>query len=425
MGADPGLHVFAVSKRVMGIEPTTTTLATWRSTTELHPQKRPTNEYKSPSRQIKPTIAVLAGRGVGSRRIDCLRDRAVRARPTIIPAMRIPLLIVAYCLVVPAAAGLLMLYDGRHELTALTILNVSNDPTRELWRDVNARFVADYAEETGLRVAVRQSHGGSASQARSVIDGLPADVVTLALWDDTDRLRVKGLLAANWEKRQPHNSSPYYSTIVFVVRRGNPKNIHDWPDLVRDGVAVITPNPKISGNGKLSFLAAWGSVRRRSGSDDEARDFVTELYRHVPVLDTGARGATTTFAQNGIGDVQLTWENEAHLEVRESEGALEIVYPPASIRAEPPVAVVDRNVDENGTRAVAEAYVQALFRPDYQELLAKHHFRPIDDAVMAKVRSRFPEIELFTIDIIAQDWNEAQKRFFAAGGEFDRMFQQQ
>lgn len=337
--------------------------------------------------------------------------------------MRIPLLIVSYCLVVPAAAGLLMLYDGRHELTALTILNVSNDPTREMWREVNARFVADYEEETGLRVAVRQSHGGSASQARSVIDGLPADVVTLALWDDTDRLRREKLLADNWEKRLPHSSCPYYSTIVFVVRRGNPKKIHDWPDLVRAGVAVITPNPKISGNGKLSFLAAWGSVRRRGGSDDEARAFVTELYHHVPVLDTGARGATTTFAQNGIGDVQLTWENEANLEVRESAGALEIVYPPASIRAEPPVAVVDKNVDENGTRAVAEAYVRAMFLPDYQELLAKHHFRPVDDAVLNRHRDQFPTIDLFPITVVTDDWNEAQRRFFADKGEFDQIFQ--
>lgn len=335
--------------------------------------------------------------------------------------MRIPLLIVAYCIVVPAAAGLAMLFDGRHERLALTILNVSNDSTRELWRDVNARFVADYEEETGLRVAVRQSHGGSASQARSVIDGLPADVVSLALWDDTDRLRAKGLLSENWEKRLPFNSCPYYSTIVFVVRRGNPKKIHDWPDLIREGVAVITPNPKISGNGKLSFLAAWGSVRHRGGTDDEARTFVTELYRHVPVLDTGARGATTTFAQNGIGDVQLTWENEAYLEVRESDGALEIVYPSASIRAEPPVAIVDYNVNENGTRAVAEAYVKALFRPDYQQLLAKHYFRPVDDTVMSRNRERFPAIELFMIDVLAKDWNDAQSRFFAADGEFDRM----
>lgn len=337
--------------------------------------------------------------------------------------MRIPLFVVGYCLVVPAAAGLLMLYLGRHDLTALTILNVANDPTRELWREINARFVADYEVETGLRVAVRQSHGGSASQARSVIDGLPADVVSLALWDDTDRLRQNGIIAEGWEKRLPHQSSPYYSTIVFVVRRGNPKNIHDWPDLVRDGVAVITPNPKISGNGKLSFLAAWGSVRRRGGSDDEARQFVSNLYRHVPVLDTGSRGATTTFAMNGIGDVQLTWENEAHLEVRESAGALEIVYPPASIRAEPPVAVVDKFVEENGTRAVAEAYTRALFRPDYQEILAKHHFRPVDDAVMSRWRLHFPEIEMFSISIVAADWNAAQARFFAAGGEFDRMFQ--
>src|SRR5205823_201650 len=216
-------------------------------------------------------------------------------------------------------------WQSAREQAAFTLLNVSYDPTRELWRALNQAFLSRFEADTGQRLAIRQSHGGSGSQARAVIDGLPADVVTLALWSDTDAVCQKGLIRAGWEERLPNRSLPYYSTIVFVVRRGNPKGIRDWPDLIRDGVQVITPNPKTSGNGKLAFLAAWGSIKVRGGSDADAVAFVTRLYRQVPVLDTGARGATTTFAQNGIGDVQLTWENEAILEVRESGGALEIV----------------------------------------------------------------------------------------------------
>jgi sulfate transport system substrate-binding protein len=325
-----------------------------------------------------------------------------------------------YCTVVPAAAGLLMLV-GR-DPAGLTILNVSFDPTRELWRAINARFADRYLRETGERVCVRQSHGGSASQARSVIDGLAADVVTLALWNDADVLRGYGLLAPDWEQRFPNRSLPYTSTIVFVVRQSNPKAIRDWPDLIRPGVEVITPNPKTSGNGKLSFLAAWGSVRRRGGSDADALAFVTELYRHVPILDTGARGATTTFAQNGRGDVHLTWESEAHLEVREAGGGLELVYPPASIRAEPPIAVVDRVVDARRSRAVAEAYLRFLYERPTQALIAEHDYRPIDDVVLRQFRSRFPAIDMFPITTVAADWADAQQRFFAAGGVFDRIY---
>jgi sulfate transport system substrate-binding protein len=303
------------------------------------------------------------------------------------------------------------------------LLNVSYDPTRELWRDLNALFVPRYEQEAGRRLVVRQSHGGSGTQARAVLDGLEADVVTLALWSDTDALRTKGLLAEGWEGRLPHRSLPYFSTIVFVVRKGNPKGIKDWPDLARPGVEVVTPNPKTSGNGKLSFLAAWGAVRYRGGSEDEARDFVTNLYRQVPVLDSGARGATTTFAQKKIGDVHLPWENEAWLEVKEARGELEVVYPPASIRAEPYVAVVDANVDRKGTRAAAEAYLRFLYTEEAQEVLARHRYRPIDDAVRERHAAELPPIRLFSVNTVAGGWGEAQRKFFAEGGEFDRIYQ--
>ncbi len=265
------------------------------------------------------------------------------------------------------------------------LLNVSYDPTRELWRDLNEAFIEHYREQTGRKLTINQSHGGSSSQARAVIEGLEADVVTLALWSDTDALRRFGLIQnERWWQRLPNNSLPYYSTIVFVVRKGNPKDIYDWPDFATSGVEVITPNPKTSGNGRLSFLAAWGSVLERGGSEDDARAFVGELYARVPVLDRGAREATATFAQRKIGDVHLTWENEAHLEVAEARGQLEIVYPRFSIRAEPFVAVVDENVDANGTRAEAEAYLKFLYTPAAQEIIAQHHYRPIDDAVLAR-----------------------------------------
>jgi sulfate transport system substrate-binding protein len=321
-------------------------------------------------------------------------------------------------LVAPLLAGCPGQDGGSTEL-----LNVSYDPTRELWRDLNAVFVPQYEERTGTHLTIKQSHGGSTTQARAVIDGLEADVVTLALWSDTDALCKKGLLTDGWTERLPHLSLPYFSTIVFVVRRGNPKSIHDWSDLARPGLSIITPNPKTSGNGKLSFLAAWGSVIHRGGSEEDARDFVTRLYRQVPVLDSGARGATTTFAQKHIGDVHLTWENEARLEVEEANGALEIVYPPVSIRAEPYVAVVDDNVDRKGTRAAAEAYLKFLYTPQAQEIIAKHHYRPIDDEVRKRHAAELPDLELFSITTVAPDWDTAQARFFAEGGVFDEIYQ--
>jgi sulfate transport system substrate-binding protein len=322
------------------------------------------------------------------------------------------------------AAGIWLLLGGfvRPIGEGTELLNVSYDPTRELWRDLNEQFVVSYEAEHGVKLAIKQSHGGSASQARAVIDGLDADVVTLALWSDTDAIRIKGLIDANWENRLPNHSLPYYSTIVFVVRKGNPKDIRDWPDVVRPGVSVITPNPKTSGNGKLSFLAAWGSVRHRGGSEQDAQDFVTRLYRQVPVLDSGARGSTTTFAQKGIGDVHLTWENEARLAAQEARGELEIVYPPASIRAEPHVAVVDANVRRKGTRAAAEAYLKFLYTDEAQEVIARHYYRPINEEARKRHSDTLPAIDLFPITAMARDWDDAQQRFFADGGVFDAIY---
>jgi sulfate transport system substrate-binding protein len=303
------------------------------------------------------------------------------------------------------------------------LLNVACDPTRELWRDVNAAFAGRYEKEHGTRPFVRQSHGGSGSQARAVIDGLPADVVTLALFTDTDAVRKAGLLDADWETRYPNRSLPYTSTIVFVVRKGNPKSVRDWPDLARPDVEVVTPSPKTSGNGKWSFLALWGSVVWRGGTEAEARAFVTAAYRRVPVLDAAARGATMTFAQKGIGDVHLTWENEAHLEVKESGGALEIVYPPVSVLAEPHVAVVDANVRRKNTAAVADAYVRFLYTEEAQELIAKHYHRPTDPAVFARHRDTFPELRLerATTLVPSGRWDDVQKTFFAEGAVFDQI----
>jgi sulfate/thiosulfate transport system substrate-binding protein len=337
--------------------------------------------------------------------------------------MRTNLLIGLGVLAVVGVAVWLVAGAGSPKGATVELLNVSYDPTRELWRDLNAQFQPFYERETGVRVEVKQSHGASGSQARAVLDGQPADVVTLALWLDTDALREKGLIQPGWEERLPNRSLPYHSTIVFVVRKGNPKNVHDWPDLLRPGIEIITPNPKTSGNGKLSFLAAWGAVRQRGGSEEEARNFITELYRRTPVLDTGARGATTTFAQKKIGDVHLTWENEAHLEVRESDGELELVYPPLSIRAEPHVAVVDANVDRKGTRAVAEAYLKFAYTDEAQEIIAKHHYRPNNEEVLKRHRAELPAIKLFTVSEVVGGWEEAQKKFFAEGALFDQIYQ--
>jgi sulfate transport system substrate-binding protein len=319
----------------------------------------------------------------------------------------------------------LVAHNGRHDSNTVELLNVSYDPTRELWRDLNGVFIPRYEKETGTRLEIKQSHGGSGTQARAVADGLEADVVTLALWSDTDLLRKKGLLADGWEERLPHRSLPYFSTIVFVVRKGNPKAIHAWPDLVKPGVSIITPNPKTSGNGKLSFLAAWGAVIERGGSEQDAREYVTRLYRQTPVLDSGARGSTTTFSQKKIGDVHLTWENEAYLEVEESHGDLELVYPPVSIRAEPYVAVVDATVDRKGTRAAAEAYLKFLYTAEAQEIIAAHRYRPIDPDILRKHADTLPDIRLFPVTTAAKGgWGEAQEKFFADGAVFDSIYQQ-
>ena len=307
------------------------------------------------------------------------------------------------------------------------LLNVSYDPTRELWRALNAKFIAHYATTpagAGIELSITQSHGGSSSQARSVLDGLEADVVTLALWGDTDAIRKSGQIAEGWEKRLPYDSTPYFSTIVFVVRKGNPKGIKDWSDLVSEGVQVITPSPKTSGNGKLSFLAAWAAIVKRGGTEKDAEAYVKKLYQHAPVLDSGARGATTTFAQKKIGDVHLTWENEAHLEVKESGGELEIIYPPISIRAEPPVAWVDANVKRKGTEAIAKAYLEFVYTPAGQEILAANYYRPAEESILAKHHDRFPDIKLVRVTEISKGWGHAQELFFKEGGVFDKIYQQ-
>ena len=305
---------------------------------------------------------------------------------------------------------------------AVELLNVSYDPTRELWKELNEKFIAQQ-KAAGREISIKQSHGGSGSQARAVIDGLEADVVTLAMWSDTDQLRKKGLIKEDWESSFPNRSLPYTSTIVFVVRKGNPKSIQKWSDLTRGGVEVITPNPKTSGNGKLAFLAAWGSVINSGGTEEDARSFVTQLYKQVPVLDTAARGATTTFAQKGIGDVHLTWENEAHLEVTEAKGELEIVFPEVSILAEPYVAIVDTNVDKKKTRAAAEDYLKFLYTPEGQAVIAKQFYRPTDAAVLAANAASFPAINLFPVTKVASSWEDAQVKFFADGAEFDRIYE--
>jgi sulfate/thiosulfate transport system substrate-binding protein len=305
---------------------------------------------------------------------------------------------------------------------AVKLLNVSYDPTRELYQDFNAAFAADWKAKNGQEVTVEQSHGGSGKQARSVIDGLEADVVTLALAADIDAIAGAGLLPGDWQKRLPHNSTPYTSTIVFLVRKGNPKGIHDWPDLVREGVAVVTPNPKTSGGARWNYLAAWGWAQRTLGTEEKAREYVKALYKNVPVLDTGARGSTVTFIERGIGDVLIAWENEALLSLRElGQDKLELVAPSLSILAEPPVAIVDRVVDRKGTRQVAEAYLQYLYSKQGQELAAKHFYRPIDADVAKAHAADFPKVELFTIDTAFGGWKAAQARHFADGGEYDRI----
>lgn len=313
-----------------------------------------------------------------------------------------------------------------HAQGSATLLNVSYDPTRELYQDYNGVFAKYWKAKTGQDVKIQQSHGGSGAQARSVIDGLQADVVTLALAYDIDAISEKAkLLPANWQSRLPNNSTPYTSTIVFLVRKGNPKNIKDWDDLVKPGVAVITPNPKTSGGARWSYLAAWGYAYLKSGKNDAAaKDFVAKVYKNVPVLDSGARGSTTTFVERGIGDVLLSWENEALLSVKElGPDKFQVVYPSQSILAEPPVAIVDSVVDKKGTRAVAEAYIQYLYTPEGQEIAARNFYRPRLDSVAKKYASTFPKVKLFTLAEIVGDWHKTQTTHFADGGVFDQIYQ--
>jgi len=307
---------------------------------------------------------------------------------------------------------------------ALTLLNVSYDPTRELYQDVNAAFARQWKAKVGQDVTIQQSHGGSGKQARAVIDGLEADVVTLALAYDVDAVAQAGLIARDWLKRLPHNSAPYTSTIVFLVRKGNPKGIKDWGDLVKPGVAVITPNPKTSGGARWNYLAAWAYALRQPGGDaGKAKDFVTRLFRNVPVLDSGARGSTTTFVQRGLGDVLLAWENEAFLAVNElGRDKLEIVAPSLSILAEPSVAVVDTVVDRKKTRAVARAYLEFLYSPEGQALAAKHYYRPRLAAALGQAPVSFPKLELFTIDEVFGGWAKAQDEHFRDGAVFDQIY---
>jgi sulfate/thiosulfate-binding protein len=311
---------------------------------------------------------------------------------------------------------------GPARAAKLELLNVSYDPTRELWRDINAAFIAKYEAKSGTTLEIKQSHGGSGTQARAVIDGLDADVVTLAMWPDTDAIRKAGQIADGWDKRLPNNSLAYTSTIVFVVRKGNPKGIKDWPDIVKSGVEIVTPNPKTSGNGKLSFLAAWGSVTQRGGSETEALEFVKKLYEHTPVLDLGARGSTTTFVQKKIGDVHLSWENEAKLEVQEAGGEVQIVYPPISFLAEPHVTWVDANVKRKGTEAAAKAYLEFLYTEEGQTIIAKDFYRPIDPAVRQRYAADFPELKLFPVTAVAKSWDDAYDRFFNEGKLFDSFY---
>jgi sulfate transport system substrate-binding protein len=305
------------------------------------------------------------------------------------------------------------------------LLNVSYDPTREFYKEINEAFAAKWLAETGEEVSIDQSHGGSGKQARAVIDGLEADVVTLALAYDIDAIAQNSdLLDKNWQAKLPNDSSPYTSTIVFLVRKGNPKAIKDWPDLVKEDVQVITPNPKTSGGARWNYLAAWAHALKRNGGDEaKAQQFVADLYSRVPVLDTGARGSTTTFVQRGIGDVLLAWENEAFLAINElGPDQVEILVPSSSILAQPPVAVIDKNVDDHGTRQVAEAYLQFLYSPEAQEMAARNFYRPTDQAVAAKYKSQFPDIPLVTIDDTFGGWQQAQKKHFADGGIFDQIY---
>src|ERR1700750_1582789 len=323
--------------------------------------------------------------------------------------------------IVPLAAGLL--WASSAFAADINLLNVSADPTRELYVEFNKAFANAYQKETGKSVEIKQSHGGSGSQARAVIDGLQADVVTLALAWDIDAVAAKGLLPKDWQKRLPLNASPYTSTIVFLVRKGNPKGIRDWDDLIKPGTGVITPKPKTSGGARWNYLAAWGYALKKYGSADKAKQFVANLYEHVPVLDTGARGATVTFVERGVGDVLLAWENEAFLAQREfGQDKFEIVAPPQSILAEPPLAVVDTVADKKGTRALTEAYLKYWYTRDGQEIAARNSYRPHDPEIAKEYEKSFAKVELFTVDDVFGGWTKAQKEHFAEGGIFDQIY---
>jgi sulfate/thiosulfate transport system substrate-binding protein len=323
--------------------------------------------------------------------------------------------------ILPVLAGLL--FASSAFAADVTLLNVSYDPTRELYADFNKAFVSAYQKETGKSVEIKQSHGGSGSQARGVIDGLQADVVTLALAYDVDAISAKGLIPADWQKRLPLNASPYTSTIVFLVRKGNPKGIKDWDDLIKPGVSVITPNPKTSGGARWNYLAAWGYALKKFGTNDKAKQFVGHLYKNVPVLDTGARGSTVTFVERGVGDVLLAWENEAFLAQREfGKDKFEIVSPPLSILAEPPLSVVDTVADKKGTRAVAEAYLKYWYSREGQEIAARNSYRPRDSEIAREYEKSFAKVEMFTIDDVFGGWARAQKEHFAEGGIFDQIY---
>ncbi len=324
---------------------------------------------------------------------------------------------VAAALVLAQAASLAHAAD-------ISLLNVSYDPTRELYADYNKAFAKYWKDKSGDNVTIKASHGGSGKQGRSVIDGIDADVVTLALAYDIDEISEKAkLLPADWQKRLPHNSSPYTSTIVFLVRKGNPKGIKDWGDLIKPGVSVITPNPKTSGGARWNYLAAWAYAKQKGGSDDAARDYIAKLFKNVPVLESGARGATITFVERGIGDVLLAWENEALISLKEwGPDKFDIVAPSISILTEPPVAVVDKVADRRGTRKVAEEYLQYLYSEQGQEIIAKNYYRPIDPKIAAKYASQFPKLNLVTIDKDFGGWQKAQKTHFADGGTFDQLY---
>lgn len=310
----------------------------------------------------------------------------------------------------------------------LTLLNVSYDPTRELYAEFNKAFVSHYKATTGHDVTIQQSHGGSGKQARSIMDGLNADVATLALAGDIDALATKGrLMPPDWQKRLPHNSAPYTSTIVLLVRKGNPKGVKDWDDLIKPGMGVITPNPKTSGGARWNYLAAWEYAKRKyGGSDSRAQEFVKALYKNVPVLDTGARGSTITFVQRNVGDVLLAWENEAFLALKEyGSDKFEVVVPSVSILAEPSVALVDKNVDKKGTRAVAQAYLEYLYSDEGQDIVGRNHYRPTGDKAKAKYASQFPKLTLFTIDQAFGGWAKADKNHFADGASFEQIYVKQ